>query len=429
MNELVEVSNPNTLLNKKLIYEIKNDLITNPNFTNIIIYLNSEKIEQYHINCKYLNFNLNFIFPKNYPFKPPIIFNNNFKIDIEWGMTLRIFIMVSEIIDKMIDKYTHKRIFVPGLGGFLNDRTNRSFKSGDLHDNGHLYNCANFDTHKYQFGSGFIYSILNQYFNAYHYSISRDMLNIFVDNLIDYALIKEIGCVYLVLKIYEEQILSPIEDYFTEITKYLISNDQKQQFNHMKSEFKRTNSIIMENLVERLNSLNHILTIYINIWLYTNFRLDNNEIALHDISFDLHGIIDTFLQTESNTDLYEWSMQFIGKDKSIAQFNEQLFLDNYDYVLNNFRNNSPVLIRFITEFLVIIKTFNNFSNDMLDQSHKIDYLSESNRLSEYKQINPTATTFPSSLIRMENIETTICANLQRILGHNVSLLLPGCFCE
>ena len=430
MNAIDDAIDPTTILNKRFNTEVNIELMANPGFTDIRIYfINTEK-EQYHIICKYQNFNLKLIIPNKYPFMQPKIYINDFNIDINWSPVNRINTFISDIIKNKNDKYSNQNIIIPRLGGFLNDGTDLSFNSMDLHDNGHLYDCRNFENNKYQFGSGFIYSILNQYFTDYFFPISKDMLNMFVSRLIDYPLIKEIGCVYLVLKIYEEQILLPIQNYFDTINKYLRSNDIKKQFNDFIIMFKKNNRIIMYDLVERLDFLNHILTIYINIWLYTNFRFDIGDIQFDDISYDLNGLIDSFLQIESNSDLYQWSMQFIGKDKKISEFNEHLFLDNYNYVENNLRTSEPNLNNFFRDFLTHINQFGNFGNDMLDQTNKINNsIGERHRISKYIEINPNATTFPESLIFIESSEIYLCNKISNILKQHPSSIVPNSFCE
>ena len=425
-----EVTDHTTLLNKRLKTEVNTVLIADPNFTDVRIYFINTQKEQYHIICKYRNFNLKLIIPMNYPFTQPKIFINNINIDINWSPVNRINIVISDIINNKNDKYINQNIIIPRVGGFLDDGTDRSFNSMDLHDNGYLYDCRNFDRDKYQFGSGFIYSILNQYFTDYLFTISKDMLNMFVDRLIECPLIKEIGCVYLVLKIYEEQILLPIQNYFDTINKYLISIDIKKQFNDFIMTFKKNNRIIMYELVERLDFLNHILTIYINIWLHKNFKFDNGDILFDDISYNLNGVIDSFLQAESNTDLYQWSMQIIGKDKKIDEFNEHLFLDNYNYVENNLRNSPPNLVHFFTDFLTSINQFNNFDNDILDQRNKINNsMGERHRISKYTEIYPKATTFPESLIYIESSEIRLCNKISDILRQHPSSIVSNSFCN
>ena len=160
MNPANQVLDFTTIRIKRLNNEIKQDFIINANFTDLEIYLiNTENNDEYHTIFKYKNINVKCIFSTEYPFRSPQIFINNLRnnINIKWSPVIRIFIKLSEIIDSLIDKYTNKPIFVPELGGFFNDGTNRSFSSGDLHHSGHLYNCHNFDSNKYQFGSGFIY--------------------------------------------------------------------------------------------------------------------------------------------------------------------------------------------------------------------------------------------------------------------------------
>ena len=433
MNSIYEVTDPTTKLSKRLNTEINMEIMPDSNFSDIKIYIiNNGIIQQYYIICKYQNFNLKIILEQNYPFiQPKIVINNiNIDIDIQWSPVMRVNSLVSNIINNKKDKYINENIIIPGVGGLFYDGTKRSFQTIDLHDNGYLYDCKNFENKKYQFGSGFVYSILNQYFTNYFFDIPKDMLNMFVDRIIEYPLIKEIGCVYIVLKIYEEQILLPIQNYFDNINQYLISDAIKTQFNDFIIQFKKKNRIFMYDLVERLDFLNHILTIYINIWLYTNFRFDKGDIQFDDISYDLNDLIDQFIQIKSNTDLYQWCIQFIGKEKIIEEFNDHLFVDNYNYVEDNLRNGSPNLINFFRDLLSSIKQFNNFGNDMLSQSVKIhNSMDRRHRISEYMQIYPTATTLPQSLIYIETSEIRLCNRISNILGQHPSSIVPNSFCD
>jgi hypothetical protein len=430
MDAIDKAIDPNTIIEKRLKYEINIELIANPAVNDVIIYFINNEKEKYHIICKYRDLNLKIIIPNKYPFEKPIILINNINIDINWDALHRINTVISNIINNINDKYINQNIIIPKTGGFFQDGTKRSFNSMDLHDNGYLYDCRNFDRNKYQFGSGFIYSILNQYFTDYFFPISKDMMNMFIDRLIEYPLIKEIGCVYLVLKIYEEQILLPIQNYFETINKYLKSNDIKKQFNDFIIMFKKNNRVIMYELVERLDYLNHILTIYINIWLYTNFTFNNGEIQFDNISYEINELIDSFLQTENKTELYNWSMVIIGKDKKIDEYNGHLFLDNYNYIENNLRNSPPILVNFFRDFLTSINQYDNFDNDLFDQTNKIDNsMGERHRISKYIETNPKATNFPKSLIYIETSEIRLCNKISTILRQHPLSIVSNNFCD
>ena len=436
MDALHEITNFEIIPMKRFKKELQK-LAENSNYSEIRIFLiNTNGTDKYHMIFKYQKCNVKLIIPTDYPFKPPQIFINGFNFDFqkdEYSPLMNIYDIITKIINTKIMKSKNQINFVPELDGFFYADTDRGFNTDDLHGLGYLYDCHNFENKKYQFGSGFIYSILTQYFKEYMYNIPIETINIFVDRLIDYPLIKELGCVYLVLKIYEESFIIQIENYCDKINQYLISNDVKTQFNEAIREFKNNNRIIMIELTHRLDHLNHILTIYINIWLYQNFIFDSQDLPFDDISYDLNSIIDTFLRTESNSELYHWSMQFIGNDKSIAEFNMHLFLDNYNYIINNLRNENPHKIKCATDFLITVKTFNNFSNDMINidvEPYELRKQDLNYRLSQYlKKLGHHTIEFPISLVHMHSTEANVFEAFNLILGQDVSKLVTGNFCE
>lgn len=433
MNASEQITDYDKLNVKRLKAELTKDLIP-PNYTNISIYsTNTDGIKSYTMYLNFDHFNIKIIIPNNYPFKAPVIFINEEKFEFsiqEWSPQKTINTVIRGIITEKVDKYRKQFLFVPNVYGFLMDETERSFNSNDLHELGHLYDCRNFENKKYQFGSGFIYSILNQYFKEYLFQIDKHRLDMFIDRLLEYPLIKEMGCVYLVLKIYEEKLIFPIENYVEKINMYLISNDVKQQFNMLIHEFKKNNKIIMLDLIERLDHLNHILTIYINIWAYANFDLLNRE--QKEISFDLNTIINTFLRNETETDLYQWSIQFIGRDKIIADFNANIFLDNYNYVMNYLRIKNEHLTKCVLDFLSCIKQFNNFSNEMFHfdvEQYTIAVPKLGYRLAEFKKMFPhTRDQFPISLVHIQSAENNICSTFNLQLEDDMTKLIPDNLC-
>ena len=435
MDALNEITDFEIIKIKRLKTEL-GQLAKNNNYSEIRIFvINTNEIDKYHMIFKYQKFNVKLIFLTTYPNHAPEIFINGFNFDIkkEFAPSMTIDIIITKIINTNIIKSKKQISFVPDLNGFFYAHTERGFNTDDLHGLGYLYDCHNFENKKYQFGSGFIYSILTQYFKEFMYNIPIETINMFIDRLIDYPLIKELGCVYLVLKIYEESFIIQIENYCDKINQYLISNDVKTQFNEAIREFKNNNRILMIELIDRLNHLNHILTFYINIWLYNNFIFNSEELPLDDISYDLNSIIDTFLRTESNSDLYNWSMQFIGNDKSTAVFNSHLFLDNYNYIIDNLRNKNPYKIKCASDFLITVKKFNNFSNDMINidvEPYEIKKQDLNYRLSQYlKKIGHHTTNFPISLVHIDSAEANVYRAFNLILDEDVSKLVPGNFCE
>jgi len=373
-------------------------------------------------------------FPSNYPFYPPTIFINSIRFIIPsdtWSPQFKSF----ELLINIINTLEEQTIIIPDISGFETSGSDRSFNSDDLHIKGYLYDCHNFTSKKYQFGSGFIYSIIQQFSQKYNLNFSRDTINNFVDRLLECPLIKELGCVYLVLKIYEEHLINPIEKYISEINQYLKSTEIKQQFKHKITEFKRENSLIVAGLADKTTTLNYILTIYINIWLYSIFTGVG-------ISYDLNGIIETFIQTESHrhteTALYSWVKTFIIKgEKSIDEFNSELFRENYDYVTEIFRKKSPSLIKYIVDFLSIVKGFNNFSNDMIitkdTEGADIPYIKIYNLSyrtllfkSETKSDNDI---FPVSIVRIETNEIILCGTFSLLLKMPISTIIQGSICD
>lgn len=423
----IEITDIETIIIKRIKNELKIGLSIIPNISNLKIF-QDRNIYTITYNIKESKFII--IFPQNYPFQKANVSINGIRLNFEHDLSKFISKIISENLEKKNEDYIKQHIFVPNVSGFLIEKSSRRFDSSDLHIHGYSYDCNNFENKKYQFGSGFIYSILTQFFNHYYIPISYDMLNSFIDQLLDYPFFKEIGCVYLVLKIYEEMIIYPFDTYINSIEENLLSIDVKTQFKESIGSFKKNNSIIIYQLVDRLDHLNHILTIYVNIWLYTNFNINNPIKNIDEISFDINSIIDIFLKQETHTELFEWSSQFILKDTGIAEYNGSLFLNNYEYVMTNFRNNSEILIKYIRELLLTIKQFNNLSNDMFDTTNKIENTFQRHRIMEYKHTNPKTTNLiPASLSRIEANEYRLFKNLEDILGHNISLILPDSICD
>lgn len=421
-----EITDIETIMNKRIKMELKKDILLDPNINNLKIFFNRNK---YTITYNRKGSHIIIIFPENYPFSIPTVIINGTKFILELNIQKYANALISEKLEKKAEDYKKQHIFVPNVTGLMIDGSTRSFDSPDLHIHGYSYDCRNFENKKYQFGSGFIYSILNQFFNHYYLPIPIDIFNSFIDRLLDYPLIKEIGCVYLVLKIYEEMIIDPFDKYINSILENLLSTDVKKLFKESIDSYKKNNSIIIYELVDRLDHLNHILTIYINIWLYTNFNIDNPGKSLDEVSFDLNNIIDRYIKQNLDTELFLWSSQFIRSDINIPEFNGSLFLDNYQYVMVNLRNNSETFIKYIRDLLIIIKNFNNLSNDMFDTTNKIEISIQRHRSIEYKRTNPIIKRIPSSLSRIETDEYRFFQNLEIILGYDVSLILPGSICE
>jgi hypothetical protein len=411
-------SNIYTLLSE-IITRIEQNLAEQENFSEI-------ELRKDEITCKYENLNIR-VSISNFLFSEPIIFINNIQINLksyEWSPVINIYNLLLEIITRIKQNLAKQVIIFPKTSGFVKNGSVRHFNRENLHIRGYLYNCNNFANKKYQFGSGFIFSIINQFSLEFGIIFSEEMINKFIDRLLDCQLIKELGCVYLVLKIYEEILIISIQQYIDLINNILISNDVKKEFNRRIEEFKRNNAIIFSQLSDRTDHLNYILTIYINIWLYSIF---NNE----EISFDLNGILETFMQTEQNsTELYELSQSFIQKGgKSIVLYNKELFIENYGYVMSILRQKSPELIKYIIDFLTIIREFNNFSNDMLkNDSKKIKIENPKYRLLQFKNKN-NSNLFPALLVKLETMEETICSEFTSVLKKKVCELTPGSFCD
>jgi hypothetical protein len=416
-----ELQKKNSRIDKRAHIEITNFKIKYPD---VFVEYDSEKSEFTGI---YEELNFKIVLPIDYPFHKPIIYINNINANllISWALQDNSLIIVSREINNIKIKLQEQHIFTPTLEDFLSDRGARSFHSDNLHKLGYLYDCNNFENKKYQFGSGFIYSVIIQFIQHFNLTIDPEMIDNLVDRMLTCSLIKELGCVYLVLKIYEEHTTIKYESYIRNINMYLISDEVKLEFNKKINEFKKNNETITSELSNRLDHLNHILTLYINIWMYNIFSYDL-------LSFDLNTIIDTFLQTENYSPLYEWSKQFIIKeDKSIEQFNNDLFLDNYNYVTHILRNNSPNLLKFMNEFFDVIRFFDNFENDMF----KIDVdkikllITNGHRVSKFKTKNPHVSEFPISLVHIESAEINICNAFNTLLEGDLSKLIPNSICQ
>ena len=317
-----------------------------------------------------------------YPIKMPIVFLNNFQMFIhEWSYQNRIFNIIIETIRKI---QIQPIIIALTYNLYISDSDERTFKSTDLHNNGHLYNCNDFNSNKFQFGSGFIYSILKN---------SRDVINIIlpeiaihecINHLLECPLIKELGCVYLVLKIYEEHLIKFFEAYIDQVCKDFSSLEIKQQFKTRIDSFTKQYDIIF-SMKNRIDHLNMIITCYINIWLY---HIIQNGV----VTYELNQMIEQFIHTESSTDLHNISTSFINlTDLSIENFNSSLFLDNYTFVEMILRDKSKIVNKYIIDFLQIIKDFDNIPYNI-------------------------------------NI-TTVCEKFKNILLHPISSVISGSICD
>ena len=282
----------------------------------------------------------------NFPLVGPIFFINKFQFtnEINWapGMNL-----LDVIVDK-INKIGEHSLFIPKTSGFYTSSDERNFSSDDLHDNGNLYNCRNFDSKKYQFGSGFIYSLINVFKTNLQLHIPEENIHEYIDILLDAPLIKELSCVYLVFKIYEEKI-TLLDGQTIESLKGLIkSPDIKKQFHDRLSDFKKHYSDIF-SISDRADLLNMVLTIYINIWLYSKII---NGVETNN----LDDIIQQYMAIKNSTELYTISEAFLG-DKSISKFNSHLFLDNYGFVEHILRDNSGKIEKFSYDWDQIFTEF------------------------------------------------------------------------
>jgi hypothetical protein len=370
----------------------------------------------------------------NYPFYPPTIFINDIRFIIphnKWKAQFKSF----DVLINIIHTLEEQSIIIPDIYGFETSGLERSFNSDDLHHQGYLYDCHNFTSKKYQFGSGFIYSIIHQFSQKYNLDFSIETINNFVDRLLECSLIKELGCLYLVLKIYEEFLINTIDKYISQINQYLKSTEIKEQLKQKIVEFKKENSFIVAGLDDKITNLNYILTIYVNIWLYSIFTGVG-------ISYDLNGIIEKYIQTQSHSEtetaLYSWVKSFIIKgDKSIDDFNSELFQTNYDYVTQIFRKKSPSLIKIIVDFLIIVKSFNNFSNDMIitkdtdgaDLPKILIYQLSYRTLLFKSETKSDTNTFPESIVRIETTERDMCSAFLQLLEMPISTIIPGSICD
>ena len=272
-----------------------------------------------------------------FPNECPIFFINGFQCtnEINWGPQMN---PLDFIVDKINEIGQHK-VFLPGFTDFYTNSilgpkissVERIFSGEDLHKNGHLYDCNNFDSKKYQFGSGFIYALINVFKNHVQLHITEKNINEYIDILLDAPLIKELSCVYLVLKIYEEKLILYINRTVEGLMDYIKSSDIKKQLHDRISDFQKHYSDIL-SLSHRDDLLSMVLAIYINIWLYSKI-INGVE------SNNLDDIIQQYMAFDNMTDLYNISQAYLG-DKSISKFNSELFLDNYGFVERILRDNS-----------------------------------------------------------------------------------------
>jgi hypothetical protein len=93
------------------------------------------------------------------------------------------------------------------------------------------------------------------------------------------------------------------------------------------------------------------------------------------------------------------------------------------------RQKSPELIKYIIDFLTIIREFNNFSNDMLkNDSKRIKIENPKYRLLQFKNKN-NSNLFPELLVKLQTMEETICSEFTSVLKKKVCELTPGSFCD
>jgi len=281
------------------------------------------------VSGKYNNVPFQLSLTDFFPNESPIFFINGFQCtnEINWDPQMN---PLDFIVDKINEIGQHS-ISIPETRGFYILSDERKFSGEDLHQNGHLYNCNDFDSKKYQFGSGFIYSLINVFKKHVKLHITEKNIHEYIDILLDAPLIKELSCVYLVLKIYEEKLIYPINHTVETLMNYIKSSDIKKQFHDRISDFKKDYSDIF-SLSDRDDLLNMILTIYINIWLYSKII---NGVKPNN----LDDIIQQYMAIDNMTALYTISQSYLG-DKSISKFNSQLFLDNYGFVERILRDNS-----------------------------------------------------------------------------------------
>jgi len=318
----------------------------------------------------------------DYPEKMPVFFINNFELFIV-QQSLSEYMIFNIIIEKINKIQTQPIIVALTNNLYISESDERSFKPRDLHDNGHLYNCNDFNSKKFQFGSGFIYSILKYSKDVINIIIPETSIHEYVNQLLECPLIKELGCVYLVLKIYEEHLILLLENYIDQIYPNFSSLEIQQQFKIRIDSFKKKYDNIF-SMTNRIDHLNMIITCYVNIWLY-------HIIQNGTVTYELDQMIEQFIHTSSSTDLYNISTSFINLgDLSIQNFNSKLFLDNYTFVEDLLRDTSKIVNKYIIDFLEILKDFN------------IQYNTNINSL---------------------------CSQFNNILGHPISHIISGSICD
>jgi hypothetical protein len=369
------------------------------------------------VSGKYNNVSFQIRISTEYPVISPTFFINVFEFTnkIKWSSSMNPF----DIIVEKITNLQQQTLTLPITHGFYSSSNERNFSSDDLHFNGYLYDCKNFNSKKYQFGSGFIYSIITIFREKVQLNISEQNIHEYIDILLDSPLFKELGCVYLVLKIYEEHLIYPLNIYVETLLQFVKSSDVKKQFNDRLTDFKRHYNDII-SLSDRDDLLNMVLTIYVNIWLYS-------KIINGVVSNRLVDIIEQYMAIENTSDLYSISSAYIG-GQSIQTFNSQLFLDNYNFVESMLRDNSGRVVYYIRDFFQIIKDFNNFSNDMINIDGRQIEIS---RKPGYrtKPFQNSANIYPNSLLSLETYEWSLCQDFSKILGRPISTIIEGSICE
>jgi len=295
---------------------------------------------------KYNNIAFQINLHMRHPFTCPIFFINKFQFTnkIDWGPAMN---TLDVVVDK-IKNIGQLSLAIPQTRGFYTSSDERNFSSDDLHDNGDLYDCHKFDSKKYQFGSGFIYSLINVFKTNAQLHITEENIHEYIDILLDAPLIKELSCVYLVLKIYEEKVINPILQKIKNLMEIIKSSDIKKQLYDRTSDFK-THYTDIFSISDRDDLLNMVLTIYINIWLYSKII---NGVETNN----LDEIIQQYMSIENTTDLYNISQAYLG-DKSISEFNSQLFLDNYGFVEHILRDDSGRIKNFRDNWANIYREF------------------------------------------------------------------------
>jgi hypothetical protein len=232
-----------------------------------------------------------------------------------------------------------------------------------------------------------------------------------IDNLLGCELIKELGCVYLVLKIYEE-LFTYLHNYIEVAKKYIKSKTDVQQLTLMYVGFETKHPQIKKDIDERLTLLNNILLSYINIWLYYTF----NPINSAGISYNLNDVIENFIRHgDDGSVLHGLSSQFIILDSAtnISNFNTRLFIDNYTFVEQVLRNKDGYIKSYVDDYLHIIKSFHNFPNSMLEHTEK----RPQSPLQNYRTRDSNDGIISAAMVDLSLGESDACKAISSFLGY------------